>query len=653
MPVPLRKKRRSVLPYRVALWSVILLVLALRFVQDNPVVTDPRAESTDGVEITRESTADILVVLDYESLRESGKSFPTQDFSAAWIQIFEQELGPVAVATPQTLTESLLDAAQVLVLTASVTDSLPDPLIERVRQHALGGGTLIVERPDGRVRELFSANGRGGVRAGRAITHAEDLPEEELRRLRRMPLLTDYVGSTSPREEATTLLAIDGAPVIYSIPFGEGRAITVDFDLGRQLVALRQGRPTDDFRVRSSSPTQPPRTADLVADESLLGADTPYATLLERFVVFGVALRYTPVPGFWYFPNGASGALIFVHEDARLGDGGAWMLDYEQEHGGASTLLTTMDSGLTSEGAERIHNRGGEIGLSWRTPDPSVALYETYGLGGFHPFRQPITLADQLSDLRRTLPVSYVRTARTHDGIWEDSWEGPLSAMAGNGIRADVSYEVSTHRGYAFGTGLPSLAYGRDGIPLGLRIYPVVAPLRADTGPAIAELIEASAGGDHQLITALTRPAYFADYPDMEDFEAWLSIFDAAAEHGHPLMNVLRYDAFQRQRRAGNIRSRFSPRASLPSDARSSRTAPNHTAQQLRVVVEARERGMYLIVPAAVGNAELLTTRRGTERVGRDVVSSAVETEPIEVMGHRLHRVPLERGYNTLEFFYH
>jgi hypothetical protein len=192
-----------------------------------------------------------------------------------------------------------------------------------------------------------------------------------------------------------------------------------------------------------------------------------------------------------------------------------------------------------------------------------------------------------------------------------------------------------------------------EGIPLGIRQYPIVAPARADLGPEVSELLATSSAGHHQLITIATRPALIAHYPDMDDFENWLDTFTDIETHNHVILNVLRFDGFQRQRRAGAIGSRLLTGAPLPEDAQSEATAPNHIGMVLRVTAEARERGMNLVIPQRIGDAEFLFARRGTSRVGSEVVSSDVESEEISIVGFPLRRLTLEQGSNGLEFYYH
>src|SRR5699024_7943627 len=109
---------------------------------------------------------------------------------------------------------------------------------------------------------------------------------------------------------------------------------TLDFDLGEQLVAMQQGRPTQDYRVRRQQKranhgpqADAPKTSALIMDPAMVNNSVPFADLLSRFIVHGVIAQYSPMPAFWPFPGGAKGALIALHEDQSLGDGGGWMLE--------------------------------------------------------------------------------------------------------------------------------------------------------------------------------------------------------------------------------------------------------------------------------------------------------------------------------------
>ncbi|MBA2660867.1 MAG: hypothetical protein H0U74_01115 [Bradymonadaceae bacterium] len=655
MFAPSRRKQRRVLPYRVAFWLTMALIATVMYLQRSPIGLDGDPQSSEGLEITREASADVLVVLDYKAIRASGESFETRDWSAVWINIIEQEVGPVTIATPQSLSQQSLSAARVVILTASVANQINDALLPTLRQWVLDGNLLVVDQPEGRLREAFSANGRAGSRRGQQITFARDLPNPFHAQLQEMPLSTSYVGSTAARNDATTLLAIDGAPAIYAATIGTGTVVTIDFNLGEQLVALQQGKPTARFAVKAAArpESSTPSTEDLVLDERLRGASVPYADLLERFIVYGVLMRYAPLPAFWQFPNGAKGAVILVHEDSQLGDGGGWMLEHETTFGAVSTLLTTVDAGLTSEGAAQINKRGGEVGLLWRLASSPAEVREPVGMGRFKPVARPIDLATQLKALKATLPVDFVRSTRTLDGWWSESWSGPFETMAANGIRIDTSYGLRSTSGFAFGTGLPFLAFDSRGMPLGVREMPVIVPAQAIAGPSLEELLRISAEGHHQALTVSMDPALFADFPDAERFEKWLAMFQSVQDAEHVMTSALRFDTYQRNRRAGSIRSRLVERAPLPENARSSATAPNHQGTVLRISAEAKARNMFIVVPQNLGERRFLIARQGAKRVQGELLSTAAVTEPASIVGFELRRIALEQGFNTIDIYYH
>jgi hypothetical protein len=663
-----RRKQSAHTAYRALLWALVLIVATALYLDTSPVVLEAEVETAEGIEITREAESDVLIVLDYEAIRNSGDSFEERDFSVAWINLFEQELGPVSIATPQSLSMKVLDASRVVVLSSSVGDQVPPSLLEKLRQHVLDGNTIVVERPKGELRETFSANGRAGERSGQALTFARGMADPYMEQLLAMPLSTQFIGSTAPRKGATTHLSIDGAPAIYAAPIGEGTAITVDFDFGEQMVALQQGKPSSDFRVDSADKTTTPKTSALIMAPELQRNTVPYADLLERFIVHGVIGTYAPLPAFWMFPGGASGALVAIHEDAELGDGGGWMLDYETERKGVSTLLSTVDSGLTASGAAIIHRKGGEVGLAWNKAGTPHEIDERVGIGEFKPIARPVGIEAQLDELRETLPVNYVKTARITDSWWDQKWAYPFELMAAQDLRIDTSYSPAPGAGYAFGTGLPYLVVSREGQPLGIRELPVVYPTGVTDGPELVDLIEQSAQGHHQAITWAVEPKIFADFPDMERFERWLSVFEIAKQHGHIITSALRLDQFMRSRRAGRIQSRIVHDANLPSgkktnlepaddsdsaaDEEALEQPVRETATLFRITVNAKRRGLSLVVPSRLQGQDFQLAKKGVNRVGGELLSGDVETVGASLVGYKFRRIPLDAGFNTIDVYY-
>lgn len=680
MQIELRRKSRTHAAYRATLWAVVTLGMATLYLQNSPWEIEAEVEESEGIEIARESQADIIIVIDYNAIRRSGPDFEQRDWSAAWINLVEQEMGPVTVATPQSLSHKVLSDARIVILTSSVSAQINSSLMSRLREHVESGKLLVMERPQGVLREEWAADGRAGARRAQHITFSLDLAEPYATELQQMPLSTEFIGSTRAAPQSTTLLSIDGAPVIYARDVGEGHVITVDFDLGEQLVTMQQGRPNAKMKVRASNPGEdgslPPKTHDLVMDERLIGASSPYADMLERFVMHGAILRYMPAPTLWYYPDGAYGVVVAVHEDSSLGNRGGWMLDHESSQKALSSLLTSVDSGLTASGAATIHRKGGDIGLLWRMEGTPSEQLEPLGVSGFKPIARPITIKRQISELKETLPINYVRTVRSMDGWWSERWSAPFSQLAKQGLRMDLSYEVPRTSGYAWGTGLPFLVMSEEGIPYGVREMPVVYPDRVVEGADFLAMLEASQQGHHMAMAVSLSPSSFASYPDLERFNNWLDLFTHIKERGHVMTSAYNLDTYLRSRRASSLRSRVVRDARLPSDSNSlptlqeealqkikdkkkgkegktkKKTSTTTRAHLMRVTVEAKARGMSLMVPGTLEGRSFHSARQRSNRAGKDSSSSRIETSEIVLMGFPQVRVPLDRGFSTIDIYY-
>jgi hypothetical protein len=658
------------------LWTTVCIVAGLFYLDNSPVVMEPTSETSGGLSVTRDNGPDVLVVLDYDAIRASGDTFRRRDWSAAWIGLFEQELGPVSVTVPQKLSASKLEQARAVVLTASVSDRVPEAMQSRLRQYALDGGVLILERPDGRLREAFSANGEAGRQRGRRITFAHGIDDPYRSQLTSMPLRTDYVGSTSPREEAKTLLAIDGAPVVYALPVGRGTVITVDFDLGEQLVSMQQGRPANDFEVSSASgdgeaSRRPPTTGDLVMSSEMSGAKIPYADLLERFLVHGVLARYVPLPGIWPFPGDAAGVVMPLHADATLGDDAGWMLEYEAAHDATSTLLSSVDAGLTPAGAAVVDRRGGEVGLLWKRARTPARITEPLGLGRFTPVARPLSLQDQLERLAETVPADTIATTKIAGRWWSRRWDGPFRALAEAGVRWDTSYEP-TRAGFAYGTGLPFRPLSTSGLPLPIRELPVVMPGRSAKSFSLEAPLDISRKGHHQALTYTLRPSLFGDHPNVELFEQWVESFDALRRSGHVVTNVRRFADFRRARRRLELSSRMLEDVDLPerrgsagSDGRagsgdeSSNTSSSSATDDatepgivLRVTVEATRSDFSVVVPSTLRDRAFVEARRPPHRRAGRGSAERLETDRETIVGFPVRRIPVDTGSTLIDVYY-
>ncbi len=301
------------------------------YLQYNPIVIANEPIEFKSYEISRAIKTDVAIVIDYEAIRGQEELFSTKDWSAQWIDTFEQEIGPITVATPSSLNQSILERSRVLILTASVANSVPDPIIEKIRERVRQGMVVVLERPSGKLRETFSADGNGGSRKSTSISFGPSFGPND-NALKKIPLFGSFVASTGSREKSETFLAYNGAPTIYSVPIGDGFALTVEFEFGKQIVALQQGRPNDDFTLEKKDALREFfQTQDLVADPSMVGQSIPLADLLERTLVWKAIGQLTPIAAIWPFPKNADGALVFIHDDRSLGEQAFWLNKLEKE----------------------------------------------------------------------------------------------------------------------------------------------------------------------------------------------------------------------------------------------------------------------------------------------------------------------------------
>lgn len=659
------RRQRSAWSYRVPLWGCVLAVAALVYLDASPMVLEPDVSESGGEAITRADTSDVVAVVDYRAIQQSDATFRGRDWSAAWVDMLQQHLGSTSVVTPSSLTSEHLDAARIVILTASVSSRIPAPMRSKLRQFVLQGNLLVVERPDGELRDMFSANGEAGIQTGRNVTFARGIGDPFQSQLTDMPVETEYVGSTSPKDNAETLLAIDGAPVVYRVPVGDGHVVTIDFDLGQQLVALQQGRPAEDFTVATgeqSDPSLPPKTRSLVADEAMTGNDVPYADLLERFIVHGALQQKAPVPGLWPFPGEALGTVIPIHPDRTLGDGGGWMLEYETDQGATSTLLSSVDAGLTASGSAVVDRRGGEIGLLWRMPGTPSQHPEAYGFLGFEPVARPLSLERQLAALTDTIPSGRITTTRSTGTWWSDEWARPFRRLAGQGVALDVSY-TPDRAGFAFGTGFPYRALDRTGLPLSVREMPVTVPDRRSDGLSLEPLLEASRNGHHQVVTYEIAPASFGAYPDMQRFSDWVESFKAVRRYGHVIRNAAQFHRFWTGRLDSSLESRIIEDAKLPTgdgttattddtDGGGKSASSDGEALLMRISASIARNDISITVPGTIGDREFAQARRRPSRAAGQLITKKMPAERQSIVGYDLRRIPVDAGSTRIDVYY-
>lgn len=570
--------------------------------------------------------------------------------SWAWLDLVQQEIGPSGWAEIGVVDAETLQSHRVVIGTRSaLADEDAAAKLTMLRDFASNGGVLVLELPNGALRTEFAADGAGGWREPGAITAvAADAPAVS-EALRSMPLLTRYMGSTRPAANAETLLAMDGAPVVYSRALGAGWVIVFDFDLGTQIAALQQGLPGPRWQVRARTPGDPVRTFDLVASPRLIGAAVPWADILERYVAHVVLGHHEPMFGFWPWPDGAHGGLIVSHDTRRMGGRPLWQSIHERTLEARTTTFIAAPRREPDEG-ELIADAelAGHAALLWVLDARDANLHQQWGVFGFEPVRQPLTLAGQLDRVERWLgEEGDVMGVRIWDGRWTSTFTGAYRAMEANELAYSVTYGTAPGAppGYAFGTCQPFRPLDTNGSPFGLHEVPAcfVNP-RSDEERAALTAAQERAAAEFYSVHLLTAADAFAATPDMASFDAWRDALDNAGRLQQWIGGAGELIRFWRDRRAAGLRV-----ISREVTARDADGAPR--SFEISVEAETSTRGLTLMIPAAWGGMTLERMSRGG---GGSETGSAEElaSETVLYGGRELRLVALNPGFTTVSLRY-
>lgn len=631
---------------RVRLWiwlSVIGLGIFVYFCH-HPIHIKQEAKISQGVAMALDSTSDYLVVVDDKALNAAPESFMEMSFSYAWVNTFQQEIGPVSVIDAQQFPKAELGGYKIIVLTRSVSER--GDWAPMIRSYLERGGNVVLEMPGEKLRALASADGKGGIRKPQTLTYAHGLAPEFHKALSSIKLseMTQIIGSAGPLDDSQTWMTIDGVPVIYSKNYSAGSVITVDFDYGMLLTSLQQGRPLDDMTIRNMRGTPQIETEDLAR---LDVPDMPIADILERFFVYGVLGQSVAVTGFWPFFDSMNGAIIVTHDEGGMGDAALWMSQYEATFQAASTLFARVPLQMTEYGVGLTDKTHAELGLSFELDaDDDSSAREPLGWFKFSPLWRTYNVDQQMQQLRQWMPTgSQLISSQAKDGAWTAEYTRAFRMIAAAGFRNDASYRAPKDSpGYVFGSGFPFIPLDVNGRVFNLLEYPVVfSSLQTQAQRSFFEaIVTASEERMHEVITVSFSPQFYTRHPDYEIFETWQESYRIASEHKHWITSISNYFRFSRARFTGELRSRS---AELKIGSK--------TSHLLRIELLAPENGMSVSVPKTLGSRTFSEARRGLQRVKEDVIlPEVIQTSAVSVMGYERTIIPLQRGFNAIDVIY-
>lgn len=629
---------------RFTLWGIIAILMTGLYLCLNPVVWKTESHRSPGVSISLESVSDYLIVVDSARLNASPDSFSEMSFSHAWINTFEQEIGPVSLMDANRFQDADLTRYRCIVLTSSASDH--ETWVPKIRTFLERGGTVIMEMPQGSLRTMASADGKGGIRAAQNLTYVLGLDQSFIEPLSALNLthLTKLVGSAGPLDNSQTWMTIDGVPVIYSKAYATGTVITVDFDYGMLITALQQGRPLDDFKIRNMRDSNRIETSDLAQAD---GLNLPMADIFERFLIYGVLNQTMPVIGFWPFFDGLDGALIVSHHEEGNGDAALWMSAYEATFKATSTVFATAPLALSDDGLEALGKANGELALAfdWNASESSHAR-EPVGPFRFSPVWRQLNLEEQATAFKSRLDErTLLLSSQSRDGLWTDHYTLGFQMISAAGFRADASYRASYQQpGYAFSTGMPFLPLDTNGLVFNIQEFPIAFPKleTAEESSQLETFLKDSESRLHEAIGIAFEPGKFARDPVAEAFVTWQSAYKMASAHKHWVTGILNFFRFSRARFTGELKSRA---AEVQQG--------NKRSFVVRIESLAPETGMTLHVPKTIGERHFVEARRGIQRAREDAaLSDIIQPREISVLGFERMLVPLTKGFNAIDLIY-
>lgn len=648
--IMISRRRAKLHPYRVAFWSAVVLA-AVVFLLDRYPLTLAAGDPMLGGQIQHvQGRGDVLVVISESRMHEIAASGALER-SWTWVDLVRQEVGPVTTTDLATLTDDILQAHSVVVLTHSAaSDPGVSERMTSLESFVAGGGTLAMELPDGLLRSRFAADGDGGWRRADAVTAAEGVPDDVLEQIRNIPMLSRYRGSTGALPGARTLLAIDGAPVIYTQRDGAGQVVVFDFEVGIQLSRLQQGTPAEGYRVQPRQHGQPIRTFDLASTPALMGATVPYADLLERYIAHVVLGDHQPTFALWPYPDARRGALLTSHDARNIHGRPLWMSIHERTLDARSTtFISAPEDELAEDNVLNDAEFVGHGAMLWVLDPDDAELFRRYGVFGFNPVRQSLTLVGQLERLEDALgDDADVRGVRIWDGRWMDRFAAPYAIMDAAELRYSATYGPphDAPPGYLFGTCQPFSPVDESGMPFRVKEVPVCFD-NPETEAELALFQEAlvNASEDIWAVHLLTTADRFEARPDLQAFDIWRQAIRFADRNDMWVGGAGEFVSFQRRRSTAALHV-------ISREVNSSDSDGDPREIEYTVEVETSGRGLVLMVPGEVGGLSFSQATRGGPEARLYDIAGQVETSTAEHLGRPVHLLPLNPGFTTVGLRY-
>ncbi len=364
----------------------------------------------------RKNNSDILLLLSPKEIKisSSKNTFYQQNWSTAWINTLEQEIGSFSVSDNP---NDIKDKKGII-----VSSSVQDINSRDIKKNVEKGKTVIIEKPNKEVASYFDVKITKKDVKARKITSGI---------LKGLPLncKIDIISSRGFK----TLMEIDNKPAIISKNLGKGKLIFILFDYCTQLVSLQQGVPKKNYLVGHRyglfGITEP---ADMIYNKQFLDNRVPYADVLEKFII-----NLLNVPKWGKLPSGYSSAIVISHDEDYCDERFTKMIKEEINMKITSTFFATPLNKISTKNLEYMIKNNIGIGVHW-DKFPNELFFRK---------KSSYDLFNQIKLLK-----TKVISSRIHFLKWGDHYTNTFRLLIKNGIKVDSTYGINFGKGYIFST---------------------------------------------------------------------------------------------------------------------------------------------------------------------------------------------------------
>src|SRR3954463_12549926 len=474
-------------------------------------------------------------------------------------------LNDFAAASVNSLSPALLSGYDVVVLSRT---PLSDAQAAMLSNWVSAGGNLIAMRPDTQLAGLLGISPVGGTSDDANLT-------VDTSRAPGAGITSTSLQYHGPADRyalagATSVANLSsGGPAVTLRSVGAGHAAAFTYDLSRSVVETRQGNPAWAGTERDGAAVI--RSDDMFFGNAASGlpwldlsrAAVPSADEQQRLLANLITqTARTPIPRFWYLPDGNKAAVVLTGDDHGRGSAGdapsGTIQRFSENTAASSPGCSVIDwqcvrstsyiypdvagSTLTAAQVQNYQAQGFEVGLHLKVNGPSdcsafsseAALNDDY--------------VSQLAALRTAIGNVPAATSRTHCIVWSDFDSQPL-AEAANGIRLDTNYYywpgtwIGQNPGLMTGSGFPQRFAALNGSLVD--VYQATTQLNDELTGNMANDLDTETNTLNTLLNnAVGSPAYYGVFTannhndPQEGANHAANVVNAAKAHGVPIVSA-------------------------------------------------------------------------------------------------------------------